>query len=55
MKKDNNFSQLASVIRFNDNKDIEILMVENGYGCVKEQLRGTMIVNKIEALEKKTK
>lgn len=31
------------------------MMIENGYGFVKEELLGTMIVNKIEALMKKTK
>lgn len=30
-------------------------MIENGYGFVKEELLGKMIVSKIEALMKKTK
>lgn len=50
MKKDNKFNLLASVVRSSDNKDLETLMVENGYGFVKEELKGTMIVSKIEAL-----
>lgn len=34
-------------MRFSDNKDIETLMVENGYGFVKEELKGTMLSGKL--------
>lgn len=38
---------LGSVVRFVDNKDIETLMIENGCGFVKDELKGTMFYAKL--------
>lgn len=47
LKKDEGLNIQGSIVRFSDNKDIETLMVENGYGFVKEELKGTMLSGKL--------
>ena len=47
LKKDEGLNIQGSIIRVSDNKDIENLMIENGFGFVKEELKGTMLSGKL--------
>lgn len=55
LTKDEGLNIQGSLVRLADNKDVESLMIENGFGFVKEELKGTMFYGKIETLEKKAK
>jgi len=47
LTKDEGLNILGSIVRFSDNKDIETLMIENGFGFVKDELKGTMFYAKL--------
>ena len=55
LKKDEGLNIHGSFVRFSDNKDVESLMLENGYGFVKDELKGSLISAKFENLEKKAR
>lgn len=55
LKKDEGLNIHGSFARIVDNKDVESLILENGYGFVKEEIKGSLISAKFENLEKKAK
>lgn len=53
--KDDTLSKTASIVRLSDNKDVETLMIENGFGFLKDGIKESMFYAKLSSIEKKAK